>query len=269
MHTPRIVRSIWITVLALFAFQAALVVTVGIAWRIDWTGVIWYVVVMPTMHVALGIILASLSRLFVIVDTGEQLTRVNLPNLLSMIRVSSAPTILLFVLLADSYSVVPVLVPLTALVFLTDLLDGQISRRTHQTTRIGKFLDSSSDYTVLFISSVALVSYHLISTWFFVVVLLRFGLQLVGQIILFLVQRMKIQFRTSFLGKASVFLVMTLFALALLRLVGGMPAWYETAYAVAEYVTAAVAIVSLGEKTFLFTVDARNAAKRSRSRTGS
>ena len=258
-------RSIWITVLALFAVQAALVAFVGFAWSVDWSGIVWYLIALPAMHLALGIVLASLHKQFSIVDTGEQLSRVNIPNLLSMIRVSSTPTILLFVLLADSYSVVPVLVPLTALVFLTDLLDGQISRRTHQITRIGKFLDSSSDYTVLFISSVALVSYDLISGWLFVIVLLRFGLQLAGQVVLFIVQRMRLQFRTSFLGKASVFLVMTLFALALLRLIQGMPGWYESVYSIAEYVTATVAVISLAEKAFLFVVDAKHAVETRRT----
>lgn len=241
----------------LFVAQSALVAAVGFGWGIDWRSIRWFLLLMPVFHLVLAVVLAALHKLFYNVDTGEQMRRVNLPNLLSMVRVSSTPTILLLVLLADSYSVVPVLVPLTALVFLTDLLDGQISRRAHQTTRIGRFLDSSSDYTVLFVSSIALAWYNLISGWLFIIVLLRFGLQLVGQAILFVAQRMKLHFRTSFLGKASVFLVMTLFALALLRLVPKMPAWYETVYELAEYVTAVVAVVSLGEKAFLFTVDAR------------
>lgn len=264
MEARPIVQSIWITSVALFGVQVAVFAGIVVGYRIDGTIAIWYLIALPLIHALMGGVLASLHRLFVITETGEMLSRVNIANLLSMIRISSGPTILWLVLLADRYPVAPVLVPLAALVFLTDLLDGQISRRTHQITRIGRFLDSSSDYIVLFIVAVALCSYDLISSWFFVIVLLRFGLQLVGQAILFVAQRMKIHFRTSFLGKASVFAVMTLFALSLLSLVQGLPAWYATVQKVGEYITGAIAVVSLGEKVFLFAVDAKNVKEQKR-----
>jgi phosphatidylglycerophosphate synthase len=261
MESRPIVRSIWITSGVLFLAQVIVLAGVVAGYGIEGHIAIWYLIALPLIHALMGGVLASLHKLFINVDTGELLARVNFANLLSLIRVSSAPTILWLVLLARWYPVAPVLVPLAALVFLTDLLDGQISRRTHQITKIGRFLDSSSDYIVLFVVAVALVSYDLISTWFFVVVLARFGLQLVGQAILFVAQRMRVHFRTSFLGKASVFAVMTLFGLALLSLVDGLPDWYPRLQTVGEYVTAAIAVVSLAEKVFLFSVDARNVKK--------
>ena len=266
MEMHPIVRSIWITSAALFGVQIVILAGIVVGYGIAGNVAVWYLVALPLIHALMGGVLASLHKLFVIADTGTPLSRVNVANLLSLIRISSGPTILWLVLPADTYPVAPVLVPLAALVFLTDLLDGQISRRTHQITRIGRFLDSSSDYIVLFIVAVALCSYDLISDWFFVIVLLRFGLQLVGQAILFVVQRMKIHFRTSFLGKASVFAVMTLFALSLLSLVQGMPEWFATVQAVGEYITAAIAVVSLGEKMFLFAVDVKNVRESQNSR---
>ena len=258
MDARPIVRSIWITSVALFTVQIGVFAGIVVGYGIDGKVAVWYLIALPLIHALMGGVLASLHKLFVLTETGEMLSRVNTPNLLSLIRISSGPTILWLILLADQYPVAPVLVPLAAVVFLTDLLDGQISRRTHQITRIGRFLDSSSDYIVLFIVAVALCSYGLISDWLFAIVMARFGLQIVGQAILFVAQRMKIHFRTSFLGKASVFAVMTLFALSLLTLVQGMPAWYTTVQEVAEYITAAIAVVSLGEKIFLFAVDAKN-----------
>lgn len=261
MDTRRIVRSIWITSGLLFAAQVTIAAGIVAIYSMPGRVAPWYLIALPLIHLLMGGVLAALSDLFVKVDTGELLSRVNFANLLSLIRVSSAPTILWLVLVARSTPVAPVLVPLAALVFLTDLLDGQISRRTHQITKIGRFLDSSSDYIVLFVVSVALVSYDLISLWLFFVLMLRFGLQIVGQVVLFVAQRMRIQFRTSFLGKASVFAVMTLFALSLLALVEGIPGWFATVQRVAEYVTAAIAVVSLVEKGYLFVVDAKNAGR--------
>ncbi|MFW5783380.1 MAG: hypothetical protein ACOCY8_02570, partial [Spirochaetota bacterium] len=115
--------------------------------------------------------------------------------------------------------------------------------------------------TVLFVVAIALASYDLVSAWLFTIVMLRFGLQIVGQVTLFFVQGMQIHFRTSFLGKASVFAVMTYFALSLVRLVRTLPSWFETVSAVAEYVTAVIAIVSLVEKAYMFVVDVRNARR--------
>lgn len=262
MSARIIVRSIWITTVALFAGQVALVVTVVMVFGVDPGRVAWLLVTLPLLHAAMGVVLASLERLWINLHTGEALTRVNFANVLSMIRVSSSPTLLWLVLIADSYPVVLIVVPLTALVFLTDLLDGQISRRTRQTTKIGTYLDSSSDYTVLAIVAIALVSYDLLPMWLFLVVIARFGLQFLGQVALFLMRRRRLEFRTSFLGKMSVFTVMTLFALSLLRLAEGLPVWYETLYVIAEYLTAGVAIISLAEKFFLFTVDAQEARSR-------
>lgn len=265
MEPHPIVAAVWRVTLVLFAAQAAIVATVALGFRVDPAGSLWLPIVSFVLHGAMGVILSALRGRFTNVTTGERLTRVNIANVLSMIRVSSSPTLLWLVLLAGEYPVAPILVALAALVFLTDLLDGQISRRTGQVTQIGRYLDSSSDYTVLGVVSIALVSYGLIEGWFFWIVVARFGAQIAAQVILLVAQRFRLQFRTSFLGKASVFAVMVLFAFSLLRLVEGLPAWYPDVFAAAEYLVAAILVISLVEKLFLFMVDARNlAASRER-----
>lgn len=259
MVSRKIVGSIWITILVLFLVQTGIFIAVARTYGVDPDLSRWYIVAMPLFHLFAGVVLTSLNKLFYNVETGERLTRVNFANLLSLIRVSSSPTLLWLVLIARFYDVGQIVVPLTAIVFLTDLLDGQISRRTRQVTQIGRFLDSSSDYTVLFVVAIALLSYGLISTWLFAIAMARFGLQLLGQMVLFVMQRGKLQFRTSFLGKVSVFVFMTVFALSLVQIVPNLPDWYEPLFEVVEYVAAALAVISLAEKAFLFGVDARNA----------
>ena len=261
MARRAIIRSIWITILMLFLFQMAIFISVTTAYGVSLRRSGWYLIATPLFHLITGALLTALHRLFENVDTGEKLARVNFATLLSLIRVSSSTTLLWLVLIARDFDMVPIVVPLTALVFLTDLLDGQISRRTRQVTRIGRFLDSSSDYTVLFVVAIALVIYQLIPVWLFVIAMMRFGLQLLGQAVLLAMQRWTIRFRTSFLGKASVFVFMTVFALSLLRLLPDLPDWYGSAFRVAEYVAAILAIVSLTEKVFLFAGDARNALR--------
>lgn len=243
----------------LFLAQIALAALVWAMYDVTLRETTWYLVATPALHAAIAVVLVSLRNLFVNSETGRHLTRVNFANVLSLVRLSSAPTLLWLVLLARSHQTGPVAVPVTVVVFLTDLLDGQVSRRTRQVTRIGTYLDSSSDYTVLLVVAVALVSYGLVSVWLFTIVVIRLGLHLVGQIILLIARRWQLPFRTSVLGKASVFAIMTLFALSLLRLIEELPLWFQAVHTGAEYVTAAIAALSLVEKVHEFVADAAEA----------
>ncbi len=257
MAAKRIVKSIWITVVVLLLVQATVFAAVVIARAVPLRGNLWFPPVVVAFHVAMGIALAAVHALFRRVEDNTLLDRVNLPNVLSMTRVSSTPTILWLILIADEYSVVPFLATLTALVFLTDLLDGQISRRTHQVTEIGKYLDSSSDYAILFVTSIALEAYGLISLWIFVLIVVRLVFQLIAQSIILIVQRWTITAKSSLLGKAAVFAVMFFYAAALLQLLPSLPEWYVIALQVLHYVVGAIVVVSLVEKAYLFVVDLR------------
>lgn len=257
MGRREVIQSIWISTLVLFAVQAGVVLGVVIGYEIDVDSYRWLLFVSPLLHAIVAVTLSGLWRLFRTED-GTPLTNVNVPNFLSMTRLSSSPTLLWLVLIADAHPVVPVVVPLTALVFLTDLLDGQISRRTRQVTEIGKYLDSSSDYTLLAVISVAMVVYEIIPLWLFVVVLSRLGVQWLAQAVLFVLRGWTVPFRTSFLGKASIFTIMVFYAVALLHLLPNLPEWYSTSVTIGGYITASIAGVSLIEKLVIFAVDLKN-----------
>ena len=261
MQDRPIVRSIWLTLVALFLGQAAIAVIVFTRYAIAVVDAAWYLAVMPIMHIAIGVVLTALRDLFTNTDTGRRLSRVNFANKLSLVRLSSAPTVLWLVLLARDHPVGPIVVPLTAAVFLTDLLDGQISRRTHQTTQIGQRLDSSSDYTVLVVVSIALIGYDLISVWFFALVMIRLGFPLFGQAILLVIRRWKVPFRTSFLGKASVFAIMTAYAISLATLIDGIPDWSDVVQVAAEYAAGSLALVSLAEKVYQYPGEVAHARR--------
>ena len=221
-------RSIWITVTALLISQIAIYVAVSLGYGLAWRGVAWFAPVTAAVHLALSLILTRLHHLFVIVDTDNTLNRVNLANILSMIRVSSAPTLLWLILMVPDAPIVPVLVTLTAIVFLTDLADGQVARRLDQVTEIGKYLDSTSDYTILFVVSAALIVHGLLPMWFFAVVIVRLAVHAAGQVALFLRQGGQIESKSSFLGKASVFATMFVYGVSLLGLVRNLGGWFKT-----------------------------------------
>ncbi len=251
-----IVRSIRRTSAILFAVQAAGGVSIALLFDVGTGARLWYVVGLFLTHLALATVLSNLEDLFVTVPDRVQLDRVNLANLLSMIRISSTPTLVLLIFLLQTEDVSGILVPFGSLVFITDLFDGLISRRTGTITRIGRFLDSSSDYLILIVISIALAMYTPLHGWFFIVLGCRFGLQIAGQVVLFLRKRGRVEFRSSFLGKASVFATMALYALAFLGL-AGMPPWYSVLMLVAEILVAALLVVSLVEKVKVFAVDVR------------
>jgi phosphatidylglycerophosphate synthase len=251
-------RSIWITCASFLVGQLVTVAAIAVGYEIPWSRVAWFVFCTPLLHLLMALGLNAVADLFVLAENHLALDRVNVANILSLSRISSAPTLLLLVTLAREYKLLVIVVVLAVLVFLTDLLDGQVSRRTGQVTEIGRYLDSTSDYVLIGILVCAMLYYQLLATWVFVLIIVRLGIQAVGQAVLFFVRRKKLVFSTSFLGKASVFALMTLLAASLLRIIPGFPDWAETGYRVLTYLVSAVVGVSLVEKVVIIVKSIRS-----------
>jgi phosphatidylglycerophosphate synthase len=205
-------------------------------------------------HVLLAITLLLFRFAFYNIQTGERVDYINIPNAITMLRISSTPAILFLLFLNADY---PVLIPLfifTIIAFISDLLDGNVSRRTKQVTKIGAYLDSMSDYAVLIAVSIAFLYFELITISFFLLVMVRLLIQWGGMGILTLINRKWADHRSSFLGKASVFATMTLYGLALLKMLPETIELYiDVWFPYAEAFVAVVLIISLLEKiAFLF-----------------
>ena len=112
-----------------------------------------FLIAIALFHVALGGFLFWRHEEFASRDSGRDsaagLSRLTLPNVLTLLRLSSTPTLTLLLAHGPRAGTVPALVVMTGLMFLTDLLDGALARRRGQVTRIGGYLDSGSDYLVL------------------------------------------------------------------------------------------------------------------------
>lgn len=260
----RLIRSIWIWSTLFAAVQWGLMTAVAAAAGVRWSALIAFYPVSLAVHGALGGLMTGLADLFAIPSRDQQLDHVNAANLLTMTRISATPTVLWLLMLTREYQVVVPLIAVTSVVFLTDLFDGQISRRMGQVTTIGAYLDSISDYSILLAAAVGLVIYGTVAWWFFIVTMIRLGTHVVLQAILFFVQRCSIESKTSLLGKASIFALMFVFAVSLLKLFPSIAEnhTFTAALLAGEIVAAAIAAVSLVEKVVQFAGDVTRAARR-------
>ncbi len=247
MFKKRIVFSILSTLIVLFLIQSGLFTIIAVTFHIDIETVTSFYFINAGAHLVLIIFLLVLKDLFYKVPTGEHLDRVNLANLLTIIRMSCITPIAYLLLLARSYRLIPILLAYTAVAFLTDFFDGMISRKTGQRTKIGQYLDSVGDYSILIVVSVAFNYYELISAWFFALIIVRLLFQWFGGAVVYIYQK-KVSYHISFLGKASVFAAMTLFGFALLQLIPQIRDFAVSLRNILQYIAAVIVIISLLEK---------------------
>lgn len=202
-------------------------------------------------HALIFVMLELFKGDFVIEPTGRTLSRVNLANAITLFRVSTLPTILFVIIASKEYPIRYSLVALVAIVFATDFLDGYVSRRNHETTRVGKMMDSASDYSLLFVITVVFYYFRIIPTWFLALLVFRLTGQ-VAMVAIILAVKKKVTPRTSFLGKATVASTMVLYAFELLRFVADIP---PQAYSALEYAVGAIVAVSVVDKVLIMRRD--------------
>ena len=196
---------------------------------------------------------------FAIADTGRPLEKVNAANLITLFRVSSLPTLLFLVIASKDYPSIDIpLLVVVFIVFASDFVDGWVSRSTGEVTRIGKLMDSASDYLVLIVLSIVFYYFHRIDVWFLALVLGRLFLQGLFMGALFLLQG-KLRPRTTFMGKAAVASIMLLYGVGILDLivpVGLLPYFHWL-----EWAAAVVVGLSVVDKIVAFAQDLRSGAE--------
>jgi phosphatidylglycerophosphate synthase len=217
-----------------------------------------FLVVSTLYHALLLFMLLLFKQDFTKVPSGERLERVNLANAVTLFRLTSMPTLLFLVLAARDYRIRFPLLGLVVLVFATDFADGYISRKAGQVTKVGKMMDSTSDYVLLIVLTIVFYYFSLVPHWFFLLVTARLGLQVVFVFILIFVNR-KIEPKTTFMGKAAVASIMVLYAVEVLRLIFGIGR--IELVAVLEWATAAIVLVSMVDKVLAFARELPRAAR--------
>lgn len=199
-------------------------------------------------HTFLWFALLSVRTRFTQLD-GSPLTKLGIPNLLTLFRLTSLPIITLVFLLARAHPSLSLpLVIFVSVAFLTDLLDGFLARSLGLGTQLGKILDSSTDYFILMSLTIVLGLTGVLPVYLLVFILVRLAFQ-VGAVLWVQLAWGKQFVETTWLGKASLFVLMVLFAveiLVFLRLPGLEGHWAITALEVFSAVVMAVSTFDKG-----------------------
>ena len=246
----QVFKLVFFTVLSLFILHCLYSYMVTVLFDIPTVSFVLFVLLSGAYHGL--IILASMvvDKEFRLEATGEILKRINPPLYLSFIRITAVPTLVFLFLSIERINAPAVLVPFVAFIFLTDLFDGILARSFHQTTRIGRLLDAVGDYLLISSVSFVYVIIDFIPVWLFVIVLGRLAVQAIGTITLYFLRGYS-YLKLSFLGKASIFAVFTIYGIELLEYLQVKGIGHPTVVLILEIATAVIVGVSLLEKTFL------------------
>jgi CDP-diacylglycerol--glycerol-3-phosphate 3-phosphatidyltransferase len=234
--------------------------TIALVFDIDFHLTALFLLSVILYHIFLVWGLNQLKGAFFHEETKAVLTKINLPSLLSFLRLSSLPTVLFLLLNLEKIPALTIVLPVLVCIFLTDLFDGFLARRLHQTTRIGRYIDSSSDYVNILGISFIYYFYHLIPTWFFILIIGRLVIQGAGMITFHFKKAYNNMIVTR-PGKAAVFATMTLYALEMMELLNIPVIGNTLMVSVLEYVTGLLVAVSAIEK-FIFLKGAFQSIRR-------
>lgn len=213
-QNPGAVRSIWSVGLGFFAaaFVAAgvmaLVYDRQLAYDFFLQTSLW---ILP----AFGFVTASVGLMRD--RDGYALPALNLPLVLTLLRVVLLPGIALFLL--ERHLMLALVTFLIAA--LSDVADGWLARRWKQETRLGAVLDPLVDVVFNLAMFFALAAAELLPRWVFWVAALRYAMLLVGSTCLYLFMG-PLRIRPTVFGRLTGFVTSTLVALlTLLQVVRG------------------------------------------------
>ncbi len=235
-----------------FLFHILFGGAIAALYRLPFSSFLTFGIACLLYHACVYHMLTLFRKSFFLEGGGELLSGVNLPIFLSSLRLSSVPLILFLLLSIRQVPVLTVIVPVLVMIFLTDLFDGMLARRLNQRTRIGRYLDATSDYANLVLISLVYFIYRLIPAWFFVLILVRLLTHGLGILVLYLKGGHEF-LQVSLLGKASVFATMVLYGFELLKLLR-MPVLGDPALVQAlEYLVALIIGISLIQKSIFLS----------------
>ena len=115
------------------------------------------------------------------IQTGKLLPRIGIANVLTGLRGLGA-SFLLGRLLGGL--ITPTWLALAVFLFgvVTDILDGQLARRTHTQSRLGQIIDGETDFCLYLALSIILVQVRILPLWLGIVLILRFFVPLIAAI---------------------------------------------------------------------------------------
>ncbi len=208
-----------------------------------------YLAVQILFHIGIVVFLVVCSSFFYIIDSKELLIKVNFANKVTLLRISMLPSLLFLIIVSRDFQISSILIPAIGFTFITDLVDGWISRATHQETYIGKILDAVSDYSVLLVIAIVYIVFQLIPLWLFCIILLRLLFQAIGMLILLIIHK-TVEPQSTLFGKIAVATIMLLFVLELFRLYPG--SFFIQYLPFVEYAAGIIIGLSIFDKFYFF-----------------
>lgn len=239
MQEKKLIFSIILTLCLLFAIQVVIVLIVSTWYNIDFHIWDWYMPITIMLHITASTLLCLLTKAFRTIPQGEKLTRVNFINTISLFRISSTPTLVLFIITPHANQISIITIIWTAVIFLSDFFDGKLARQLKKMTQIGQYIDSWSDYLILIVISVLLYNHAFIPVWFFISAVMRIVVPIFGVLILYIIN-CNTYYHTSWFARASIFAIMTVFGFSLTRTL------FENIQLHKQIVTALGTIASIG-----------------------
>ena len=217
----------------------------------------WFAVATVLFHALVGGLLFWRHEEFQPVDPPphRRIARLTLPNALTLLRLSSIPTLALLWGYGPRPDAAPALVTITAAIFLTDLLDGALARRRGQVTTVGGYLDSGSDYLALLALAGLLAARGIMPAWLAALLIVRLVLNAIAVAVIKFRRRDHTPRPTTW-GKISVAAAMALVTAELLVHASGAPhppaAVAAGILLTAELATAVILAISLADKVRYF-----------------
>jgi cardiolipin synthase len=176
---PGAVRSVWL--LALVYFALAFVASSALALAFDrHVALEFFVATSATLVLAFGLVTLHLDLLRD--RDGYRLSALNVPTALTLLRVALLPGIVLF-LAEGAYALALGGFLLAAA---TDVADGWLARRWHQTTPLGTVLDPLVDIVLHLAMFAGLNAAGALPPWVLALAIARYGVLLVGGAYLYL-----------------------------------------------------------------------------------
>ncbi len=99
--------------------------------------------------------------------------KINIPNLLTIVRIIMAPIFLLFLLAENIPYHFLVSFIIFSLASITDLVDGKLARKNNQVTNLGKLLDPLADKMLTTAALLGFMQFGLCDIWVLMIVLTR------------------------------------------------------------------------------------------------
>jgi phosphatidylglycerophosphate synthase len=241
--------SIIATVGAYGAIEIGVNAIVVSGYGIGWSFFGAFLAAQSGFQLALMAFLWLMRNSFYTIPDGHALDRINIANMVTLARISLLPLLLFLVIESQAAPIGPIVLAGLAVTFLTDLIDGRLSRARNEVTHIGKILDSVSDYSLLFVIALVFVIFRLLPAWLFGVIVFRLAFQAFGMLGVLLIRR-RVEPQPTVFGKIAVATTMVLLAAEALRFVVGRS--WDDWFPFAEYLAGLVIALSVLDKAWRF-----------------